>query len=196
MDETPSVSYYSEADPEIAILHLNPIGDDIGDFTLLGINALNNEGAITAEFELLAAIDVTAVSEHISDYADAVMTITLEQKQSDGTYGNALDISQYLTVSLEGISPDPISDDDTAYSAVIERAQMQSDNGAEIRLPYILCSVVTGSAFESAGLTYGNFRITVNIILRDEDENEYAVSRVSNFVIYTNAKIIPDYVTS
>lgn len=193
-DETPAKSYYSEADPEIAVLSLNPVGDKVGDFTLLGINALNNEGSDTAAFELLAVINVTtSLYEQISSYADASVTITLEKKLQDGSYGEALDISQYITIALEGVQPDPITDSGTSYTAIIPKS-MLSDNGVEIILPVFHCVVKTGAALESSGLTYGNYRISCNVSLRDDLGSDYSVSRVSNFVIYTNAKLIPDFI--
>ncbi len=198
-DESPATSYYSEADPEIAILDLNPFGDTRGDFTQLGINALNNDGSPTAKFDLLAAINVTAVSDQIAQYYDAVLTVTLEQKQANGTYGSALDISQYLTLTLEGLDgegghrPDPIVDNDTSFTAILDREHDLVD-GAEIVLPIMHFTVLTGSALESAGLSYGNYRIDVNIVLRNSSGDEYPVSRVSNYVVYTNAKILPDYI--
>ena len=56
----------------------------------------------------------------------------------------------------------------------------------------------TKSSYESAGLTYGNFRISVSIVLRttqNEEVVEIPVSRVNNYVIFTNAKVIPYFIS-
>ncbi|MBO4734726.1 MAG: hypothetical protein J5662_09640, partial [Clostridia bacterium] len=57
-DESPIRSYYSESDPGVATLDLNPFGDRLGDFSPLGINALNIDGATVADFDLLADLNI------------------------------------------------------------------------------------------------------------------------------------------
>ena len=195
-DETPVASYYSEADPEVARLNLNAIGDKLGDFTPLGINALNNDSQSYADFDLLAVIDASAVYEQIEDYVDGVMTITLKQKQADGSYdGDDLTVATYISsFTMDGVDPSDISDNGTNYTVLIDRTLMD-DRESEIFLPTLSFRVKTGAAFEALGLVYANYRITVSVVLRDEYGTEYSVSRVSNFVVYTNAKIIPDYIS-
>ncbi len=65
--------------------------------------------------------------------------------------------------------------------------------GVEITLPVITLTVKTGAALEAAGQTYGNYRVTVSVVLKNAD-TELAESRASNFVIYTNAKVLPMFV--
>ena len=67
MDETPPISYYSEEEPEVAIFDLNPLGNKVGDFTTLGINALNPADQTAAEFELLGVLDTTSVRSLIGE---------------------------------------------------------------------------------------------------------------------------------
>ena len=86
-NESPAKSYYSEAEVKVAILDLNPIGDKVGEFTPLGINALNNKdengnNSSVAKFDLLAVIDANAIYEQIGDYDSAEVTVTLKQKQN------------------------------------------------------------------------------------------------------------------
>ena len=55
----------------------------------------------------------------------------------------------------------------------------------------------TGAPFEDAGLSsnvYSNYRLTVAIVLRDGSGNEIAVSKCSDYVIYTNAKVVPSFI--
>ncbi|MBP5255804.1 MAG: hypothetical protein J6Z80_01990, partial [Clostridia bacterium] len=68
-------------------------------------------------------------------------------------------------------------------------------NSAVIELPIIHCHVTTGDALEAAGYTYGNYRITMTVVLRNSGGTKLTLSQASNFVIYTNAKIIPDYIS-
>lgn len=194
-DEYPAKSYYSDAAPEVATLDLNAVGDKTGDFTPLGINALNINGepGSSAEFDLLAVLNVTPILSKIAGYADAVVKVELKQRQDTGLYGAELDISRYLTVSFEGIDDGDISDHDTYYSVIIDDEDLR-DNGAEITIPKMRFTVKTGSALELAGLKYGNYQIIVTVYLRNGGGIEYNVSEASQFVVYTNAKIIPGFI--
>ncbi|MBO4432111.1 MAG: hypothetical protein J5852_01130 [Clostridia bacterium] len=186
-----SRSYYSESDPGVATLDLNPIGDRVGDFTPLGINALNNDDATVADFDLIADLNIAPIADRLAGYTDALVSLQLTKKQSDGTYSSALDISEYLTVDFEGLSA--VSRDATSYYKTIARASL-SDNGAAISVPTIHCHVITGSDLETEGFDYSNYKITVTMVLLNSG-NRIAVSQASNYVVYTNCKIIPDFVS-
>ena len=193
-DESPAVSYYSEAAPEVAVLDLNPLGDKVGDFTSLGINALNNGDSDTAEFDLLGVINANSVEEQIEGYASAKINVKLMQKQNDGTYGDPLDVSEYFTVSFEGASSP--TDNGTYYSINIPTSNIYLvDNGAEITLPTMHFTVITGSALETAGLYYSNYRVVVEVVLLNGSGGEIGASKVSNYIVYTNAKVNPDFLT-
>ena len=190
--ESPARSYYSETAPEVATLDLNPIGDRVGDFTPLGINALNIGDSTVADFDLLADLNIGPISERVVEYTDAVVTIQLAKKQADDTYGEPLDISRYMTIDFEGVNG--ITHNSDTYTQIIPRAQLDG-NSALIEIPIIHCHVLTGDALEAAGFTYGNYRITVTVVLRQSGGTRINISRASNFVVYTNAKIIPEYLT-
>ena len=201
--ENPPVIYYSELEPESATLDVNPVGDKVGDFTPLGINAKNNNDAIHANIDLLAVLNTTPILSQINatghEYSYATITIWLSQKQADGTYGSYLDGSVYLTsVSVGDGDPIEFDDDDDHmyYTATVQKTDDGfEDNGDSIWFPEIHLTVLTGSAFESAGLTYGNFKITVEVELFDEDDVAYSTSKARSYVIYTNAKVIPEFIT-
>ena len=183
--------YYSESDPGVATLDLNPIGDRVGDFTPLGINALNNDGASVADFDLTANLNIAPIADRLTGYTDALVSIQLTKKQSDGTYSSALNITDYMTVDFEGLSA--ASSDATSYYQTIPRASL-TENAAAISVPVIHCHTITGSALESAGYDYTNYKITVTMILLNSG-NRIAISQASNYVVFTNAKIIPDYIS-
>ena len=187
-DESPANVYYSNATIESATLSLNPIGDQIGDFTPFGINGKSSP---SERLDILATLDITSIIQQVEDYDDAYITVKLYQKQADGTYGSELQISDYIPTMTIGEAA--ATDEGTQYSAVIAKANL-TDNGAEITLPELHLTVITGNAFETAGHTYGNFRLVVTMMLRDEG-TEYAVSVASNYVIYTNAKVISSYIS-
>lgn len=216
LDETPRVTYYSEAEPDIATLDLNPLSDRVGDFTPLGINAANNDGRNRETFDLYAVLNVTSISEIISGYTDASVTVTLQQKQNDGSYSDVDDIRNYFYgIEWIGIDPSSVTATAASYSVVIPRFVTDpgtgdpltdpetgdplvnlEDNGAEIVLPVIRCTVITGSSLESAGLTYGNYRVTVAVELRDGEGTAYPPSHAENFVVYSNVRVIPSFLTN
>ncbi|MBO4217082.1 MAG: hypothetical protein J5940_03985, partial [Clostridia bacterium] len=196
--------YYSEGEPDVASLDLNPVGDRVGDFTPLGINARNNDGQQSATIDLLAVLDVTSIQDQIRDnpstpsddesYTNAVVTVTLLQKQNDASYTGIDDISQYIT-GLELVDSSIIvTDAGASYTATIPKTNPKLfDNGAEITLPVLRFTIKTGSAFESGDLTYGNYRINVSVRLQKSDE-PITNSEATNYVIYSNVKVIPYYI--
>lgn len=191
-DETPAMLYYSEGEPEVARLDLNPLGDKLGDFTPLGVNALTLDGTV-ADMDLLATLDITPVIDRVSDYTDALVKISVAQKQTDGTYSDPIDISDYFTASFADSST--VTDEDTYYQAIIPRNSPELvDNGAEITLPLISLHVKTGSLLEGLSHKYANYQVTVTVVLRNNLGTAYSVSRASNYVIYTNAKILPYFI--
>lgn len=187
-DDRSERTYYSLSDPDVATLSLNQYSDTKGDVTALGINARNITGT-SAEIELLAILNTTSVTSYIEGYTDAVVTVTLAAKQSDGSYGSNLPISTYITaLSVGGVSA---TDSGTYYSTTVARANL-TDSGAYIQLPTITLTVKTGNALESDDLMYGNYRVTVSVQLRRSGSG-ITESQASNYVIYTNAKVLPDF---
>ena len=191
VDEFPANAYYSESPPEVATLDLNPIGDRVGDFTPLGINALNNNDLTVADFDLLADLNIGPIADRITNYTDAVVTVQVAQKQMEGGYGEMLDITQYMTVDIDGLTG--MSSDEDSYYRTIDRSAL-TENAAIIELPVIHCHVTTGADLESLGFTYGNYKITVTVVLR-ENAVPITISQASNYVIYTNAKIVPEFIS-
>ena len=189
-DETPAKWYYSETEVEEALLDLNPIGDRVGDLTPVGINALNINGqpGTSAQFDLLAVLDVEQVLDQIKDYSKARITVTLSQKQSDKSYGDSLDISEYLSLEYEGIASS-VTDNNTSFVIEIDKADLE-DNIVDITIPILHFTAITGEVFESKGFVYGNYRVTVEVELLKEKNSEWVVCcSANNFIIYTNAKV-------
>ena len=96
---------------------------------------------------------------------------------------------------MEGIAAGDITDNDTSFSVVIARTDPNlSDNGVEITIPMLHFAVKTGADLERAGLTYGNYRVSVTVQLRDAEGNVYRASSATNEIIYTNAKVATQYI--
>ena len=92
-----------------------------------------------------------------------------------------------------GGDPKPFTDNDRSYyiSVSADNAGIE-DNGAEITLPILHFTVLTGNDFETAGLFYSNYRLDVEVALCYEGV-EIGVTKTSNYVIYTNAKVDPSF---
>ncbi len=196
--ETPAVSYYSEAEPLSAKLDLSALGDGGGSYTPLGINALNLESETPniADFDLGAFINATSVEDQITTYTKATVKITLMQKNADGEYVTPLTIGNYLTVTMEGEAANAVQNNGTDFTFVIltTNPNFFRANPSEITLPTIHVHVKTGSLLESAGGAYSNYKIWVEVVLSN-GADPIEASRVSNYVIYTNAKILPYYIS-
>ena len=131
------------------------------------------------------------------NYKDALVKVELRQKQADGTYGTPIDMSSYMeSFGFEGCTTG-LSYDSTAgayaYTQIIPKAQLE-ETASSITLPVMKCSVITGNRFEDAGYTYGNFKITVPVYLRDANDEKISITQASNYVIYTNAKVLTDFI--
>ena len=193
-DDSSGHSYYSEADVENATLFCQPFGDRSGDFTPFGINALNDP---PQTLEILPTLDFTPIISQVrGQYSDAVVTVTLRQRQSNGTYGasDIANIAQYIPSLRVGDVVASNAGHQSYYSAVISGEDL-TENPVTIDFPHIVFSVLTGAEFETAGFTYGNYRLTVTVVLRDENEDEITASKSTDYVIYTNAKVVPSFIT-
>ncbi|MBO4262517.1 MAG: hypothetical protein J5903_01885, partial [Clostridia bacterium] len=195
-DESPVKMYYTEGDPIVATLDLNPLGDGVGDFTSLGINASNNDNSTEAEIDLLAVLDVSTVLAAVSGYDRVGITVTLSCKTSDGEYVNVSDITDYMSLAIEDVAPANITASGASFSLVLARSfeGIKNADGVEITMPTLEFTVKTGSTFESAGLKYSNYKIKVEVVLKNSTTGDYAVSRADNYVIYTNARVKPNYI--
>ena len=133
-------------------------------------------------------MNVLTILDQIEGYTAARVTVTLSQKQPNKSYGPGLDISEYMSLSYNGIAGD-VTDNGASYSIVIPKANLV-DNIADIVMPELQFSVITGDTFEARNFTYGNFKISVTVeLLKTVNENTVACCSASNFVIYTNAKV-------
>ena len=191
-DDSSAHSYYSEADIENATLYCEPFGDSRGDFTPYGINALNDP---PETLEALLTLDFTPIISQVrGQYADAVVTVSLRQKQDSGSYGNSdlPDITQYIPALSIGETAATGEGHASYYSAVIGASDL-TEGDVTIEFPRLSFSVKTGAPFET-GFVYSNYRMTVSVVLRDEHGEEIAATKCSDFMIYTNAKVVPSFI--
>lgn len=198
-DSTGTV-YYSDQELDVATLDLNPLGNKVGDFTSLGINALNPSDITSSHFILLAVLNTSTIRYEISDYTAMKITFILSQKQTDnqngtryvaipsaniGNYLNSIKVGD-LTVSGSSITISKTQTDDGGNLIL-------NDNGADIIIPEITINVKTGSALESGNYFYTNYRLDIEVELFN-NQTAIGVSRADNYIIYTNAKVIPGFI--
>ena len=189
-DETPAISYYSEEEPEVAVFDLNPLGNKVGDFTNLGINALNPVEQAAAEFELLGVLDTTSVRSLIGEYDKMIVSFSLSQKVND-TYIAVDNITKYINnikIGSNSLSSQEFVDGKIVLSEDLD------DNGAYIVVPNITVNVKTGIALEAQELMYTNYKLTITVVLETEDGVKLIASNASNYIIYTNAKVEPAFI--
>ena len=183
--------YYSEDVPEYAALSLNPVLDRTGNITAMGINGLNPKDTVVASFDLLAVLDTTTVRSQIQGYASAYVSFELTQKVN-GTYSEALPLSSYIT-SIK-IGRTTLSASNMTDGGIVIPLSVLEDNGAYITLPVITVTVKKGSAIEADSLLYTNYKLSVSVTLLDENDERITSSHASNFIVYTNAKVVPDFI--
>ena len=180
--------YYTINDSEGAELYLGVVGDREGDHNPLGINPLSlGEGVSSYELNLAGVFDITGIYSDVGDWDSVSVSISLSQKQSDGTYSEPLEISRYIR-SINDVS---LTAGRTNYSYTIARDVNSVSPQIYIDMKLI---VITGPDFESANLMYSNYRVTVSVALLD-DGNEVIDSSANNYVVYTHSKVVLDFIT-
>lgn len=196
-DETGNLFY--QKDLHLATLTYNAYENAYGTqrygWSQLGINDLDSNG----DYQILSAAlyDVHELTNASS--ADTLkISVQLKQKTDDGDYKSVGPLSSYLnsiTVSPKG-NPTVIS---TAAASVRDGAAefRIKDTGFNSSVPIEIdvdMDVITGAAFEKAGLTYANYKLVLTAELLQGDKTIEG-SEASDHIIYTNAKIIPTLVS-
>ncbi len=151
-----------------------------------------------------------ADSVPIAEYPYVKVTFKLSQKQSRSTgYGNALLIGQYLEnvkvkqgntllatpQKYSGSAYVAAGNTDTEYVFILNRNHIKTNDNPNILSIPIEFEVYTGiSSFESQALMYGNFRIALTAQCLAEATDENGIANASNYIVYTNAKLIPEFI--
>ena len=207
-------------------LEYNAFADADGDiYGQLGINAKDlddNTGKVDVKTE--AVYDVSPIAGDVEGYDYVKVTFELKQKKQ-GTYDSydtpALPIRTYMkdviidSTSVSDKNPKTYSgssygaagDSATEYSFILPRSSVATNGDENLLTIPISFKVFTGSdvtegesaSFEGKGLMYSNYKITVSCEMLENatDENTgYSASHVSQYIIYTNAKLLKDYISS
>ena len=136
-------------------------------------------------------------------------TLTLHPKVSQGNYGNAVTLGNYLTKALISakvtntngqlvnatvLGSDATSQDIHSSGSIVFSLGDSFDHSIPIQLPIDL-TVITGAAFEGQSFTYANYRVKLIVELLNGNQEVIAYSTADDYIIYTNAKVLLGMVT-
>lgn len=164
----------------------------------LGVNGITDGGQW--KLSTLGAYDISDLSSDLISKASQIkVTLSLNKKGNDGSYGN-LDsgktISDYLknqTITKPTFSADSEKDQTGVFDYTFKWNSASYNPGQVIQIP-IDYSILTDSEFEKRGLTYANYKVTLTVSLLDKDNKELEGSKATDYIIYTNAKVLTDVI--
>lgn len=195
MDETNG--FYC-ASPSSAIMSYNAIekyGTD-GKTLQLGINPLDRYSiGIRAE----GIYDYSAVSETTLANATKIRyTLELFRKGEDGRYpddpvkGISYLPAPNLVTNLSGGS-ETFQSDSSGNSYQLEHSFVRADSGNEIIIMDL--EPKTGSDLEAIQGFYANYRVRLTAVMLDAEGNQLSDTQASDYIVYTNAKILQNLVS-
>ncbi|MBO4452496.1 MAG: hypothetical protein J5793_01030, partial [Clostridia bacterium] len=201
MTDTNNRLYYCLIDDNTAKLYYN-VKSDIygGDYGALGINPLDTDGLTLVGVSTIAVHDITNIFDDAAEYDIVRCTIQLYRRQDN--YLTPLVIGDYLQdlnlVDLESATGfRSVKTDPTKYIYYFPKSAANTELETNIVIP-IDFGVITGADLESEGYYYSNYKVALDVeLVKETTPGNYArlqKSRDSNFIIYTNARIIPDFV--
>ena len=134
----------------------------------------------------------------LADGYDLVRASVQLFSRADG-YTSPLTIGMYMPeVALEDVTPVSSTMTGNTYVFILNRSDVEDASGEALNIP-IRFTVKTGSEFESAGLTYANYKIQLTVKLVKSNGgggyDELAPSEDTNYIIYTNARVLPDFIS-
>ena len=174
----------------------NPYGTQRYGWSQLGINDLDGNGS----YQILSAAlyDVHELTS-APNAKKLRIRVKLLQKNADGVYTSVTPISSYL--SSITVSPKVNPTGSFLKSQSVRDGETEfglADTGYNSSVPIeidVAMDVITGAAFESQNLTYANYMLMLTAELLAENDSTIGGSTASDYIIYTNAKIIPTLVS-
>ncbi|MBO4331183.1 MAG: hypothetical protein J5827_03820, partial [Oscillospiraceae bacterium] len=184
---------------------------DLSDLKELGINPKDSGDNLQTEdlthmlVHSIAVLNYDDVADQCGDYAYLQLTVKLSCKDdSDDVsnadkYNTALALRSYLNHLYVGGTEVLPADSSTSVTVRIPKTGAGyasfTDEYNVATIPIYL-DVITGVPFETAGHKYANYRITVTANLLDESYRSLLSGlALEKYIIYTNAKIIPDFIS-
>ena len=109
---------------------------------------------------------------------------------------NEKTIGDYLknsTITKPTFSANSEKDQTGVFDYTFEWNSTSYKPGQVIQIP-IDYSILTGGEFETQDLTYANYKVTLTVSLLDAAGKELEGSKASDYIIYTNAKVLTDVI--
>ena len=164
----------------------------------LGVNGITDGGQW--KLSTLGAYDISDLSSDLISKASKIkVTLSLNKKDDNGSYGgldNGKTISDYLknqTFTKPTFSANGAENRKDKFETTFDWNSASYNPGQVIQIP-IDYSILTGSEFEKRGLTYANYKVTLTVSLLDKDSKELEGSSATDYIIYTNAKVLTDVI--
>ena len=173
----------------------NAYGTQRYGWSQLGINDLDSNG----DYQILSA---ALYDVHELTSASSADTLRISVKLLQKTDGGYVDVSKPLSSYLSYLRVKPKVNPNGDFL----EAKDVRNNAAEYSLANtgfnssvpieidVDMNVITGAAFEKAGLTYANYKLVLKAELL-QNGTTIEGSPASDYIIYTNAKIIPTLVS-
>lgn len=164
----------------------------------LGVNGITDGGQW--KLSTLGAYDISDLSSDLISKASQIkVTLSLNKKGNNGSYGgldNGKTIGDYLkkpTITKPTFSANSAENRTDKFESTFDWNSASYNPGQVIQIP-IDYSILTGSEFETQGLTYANYKVTLTVSLLDKDNKELEGSSATDYIIYTNAKVLTDVI--
>ena len=190
-DAAESRHYHSAAEQLNATLTLSPVSDGGDNIAQLGINPRDKDmaGKRQMAIKTVGLLDYTEIASRVEEYNKVEYIVQLYQRQDE--YKDALTFSDYWNgLTLNGQPSGSL--EGSVYTARFDRPE--NDDGT-ISVPLDLL-VKTGAALEDGNSRYySNYKVVLTArLLKVNGETEEELARASDYIIYTNAKIFPDFI--
>ena len=164
----------------------------------LGVNGITDGGQW--KLSTIGAYDISDLSSDLISKASQIkVTLSLYKKGNNGSYGgldNEKTIGDYLkkpTITKPTFSADSAENRTDKFENTFDWNSASYKPGQVIQIP-IDYSILTGSEFETQDLTYANYKVTLTVSLLDKDNKELEGSSATDYIIYTNAKVLTDVI--
>ena len=164
----------------------------------LGVNGITDGGQW--KLSTLGAYDISDLSSDLISKASKIkVTLSLSKKGNNGSYGdldNGKTIGNYLknsTITKPTFSANSEKNQTGVFDYTFKWDSASYKPGQVIQIP-IDYNILTGSEFETQDLTYANYKVTLTVSLLDKDNKELEGSSATDYIIYTNAKVLTDVI--
>ena len=120
---------------------------------------------------------------NMSEYLNqALISAKFTDTSGQSTSAKVVRVEEGTFLPTDDIAKSILSSD-----AIFELSSFDKD--VPIQIPIDL-TVITGVAFEARGFSYANYKVALTVELLDNDGNSIPYSSASDYIIYTNAKIL------